>query len=133
MDRKLPQKQEIERLIRLSESARSCLSHEATALKHRLDVPARVRDSLKSHPTGWLFGSLASGLAASLFFKRKSNPAPTKRRGLPTALLGLTLTAVRPLAKVWLSGQVKNYLTGRFEAEASKHVRPAHSSSPHSI
>ena len=34
---------EIERLIQLSDSARSCLENEAAALKQRLDVPARIR------------------------------------------------------------------------------------------
>ncbi|MEO7100763.1 MAG: hypothetical protein ABI162_15480 [Luteolibacter sp.] len=99
-------------MIRISDAARSCLSEEAHALKERLDVPARLRGSLKSHPTGWLFGSLASGLAASMLFRRKSSSPPKKARGLPSVLLGLTLTAVRPLAKVWLTDQIKNYVAG---------------------
>lgn len=57
MDRKLPKDQEIERLIRLGEAARTCLEHEAVSLKRRLDVPARIRSSLKEHPAGWLLGS----------------------------------------------------------------------------
>lgn len=113
MDRKLPQSQEIERLIRLSAASRSCLSGEVTQLKLRLDVPTRIRGSLKTHPTAWLFGSLASGFAASLLFRRKPAPTGAKPRGLPLTLLGLALTAVRPFAKVWLADQVKSYLIGR--------------------
>ena len=116
MDRKLPANQEIQQLILISAAARSCLGAEAHALKQRLDVPARIRGSLKNHPTGWLFGSLVSGLAASLLFRGKSSPLfqgkpslPPKRRTIPTALLGLALTAVRPLAKVWLTNQVKQH------------------------
>lgn len=115
MDRKLPKNQEIERLIRLGEAARSCLGNEAVLLKQRLDVPTRIRGSLKSHPAAWLFGSLASGFAAGLLlFRRKPAAAAEKKhRGLALTLLGLTLTAVRPFAKVWLTDQVKNYFAGQ--------------------
>jgi hypothetical protein len=113
MDRKLSETQEIQRLIRLSEASRSCLDAEATALKHRLDVPARIRGSLAQHPTSWVFGSLASGLAASLMFRRKpAAAAGKKRRGIPGVLLGLTLTAARPLVRVWLADQANRWLTG---------------------
>ena len=99
---------EIERLIRLSEAARSCLEDEAAALRQRLDVPARIRSSLQE-PSHRLAGRLAG-------FRPRRQPAvppqaraPSrkKRRGLPLILLGLTLTAARPLAKVWLTDQVK--------------------------
>lgn len=119
MDRKPPHNQEIQRLIRLSETARSCLESEAISLRQRLDVPTRIRGSLKSHPTAWLLGSLASGLAASLFFRRSPAPTEKKHRGLPLTLLGLALTAVRPLARVWLTDQVKNYLSGHASALSS--------------
>lgn len=113
MDRKPSEKAEIERLIRLSESARACLGSEAVRIKARFDVPARIRGSLSAHPTSWLFGSLASGLAASLLFSRRHNKPPAakpNRRGVAGMLLGLTLTAARPLAKVWLSDQVGRWL-----------------------
>lgn len=130
MDRKLPKDQEIERLIRLGEAARSCLEHEAVLLKQRLDVPARIRGSLKEHPAGWLLGSLASGLAASLLLRLKPRrPAEKKHRGLPLTLLGLTLTAIRPIAKVWLTDQVKSYLTGQTRAVAANSTQ---FSRPHS-
>jgi hypothetical protein len=119
MDRKLSKDQEIERLIRLGDAARSCLEDEVILLKQRLDVPARIRGSLKDHPAGWLLGSLASGLAASLLLRLKPRPAEKKHRGLPLTLLGLTFAAVRPMAKVWLTGQVKNYLTGQSRASAT--------------
>jgi len=110
MDRKLPKDQEIQRLIRLSSVARSRLESEALVLKARLDVPARIRASLKNHPAGWLLGSLASGLAASLMLSRKAAVMQKTPRGLTRNLLGFTLNAVRPIAKVWLTNQVKNYL-----------------------
>jgi hypothetical protein len=116
MDRKLSKNPEVERLIRIGESARSCLKSEVSSLQERLDFPARIRGSLKSHPTGWLLGSLGSGLAASLLFRRKPAAAATettKHRGLLATLLGLALTAARPLLKAWLTNQATGYLTGR--------------------
>jgi|SRR6478752_3066041 len=118
MDRKLSGNPEIERLIRISESARSCLQDEAISLRRRLDVPARVRDSLKSHPMGWVLGSLGSGLVASLLFRRKAAPAASKaattsHRGRFATLLGLGLTAAQPLLKAWLTRQLTGYLARR--------------------
>lgn len=125
MDRKPSQAQQIEQLTRLGDAARSFLGQEARDLKHRLDVPARVKSSLKSHPTGWLLGSLASGLAASLLFRRKSRISEEKKRkSFPLAMLGLTLTALRPFARVWLTDQVKNYLAGHSIAQDGS--RPRH-------
>ena len=133
MDRKLPKSEEIRRLISLGDAARSSLSHEAAVLKHRLDVPARLKDSLKSHPTGWLFGSVASGLAASLLFRRRPVriEKAKKSKSLPLAVLGLTLTAVRPFAKVWLTDQVKNYLSRQLTAHRPLHKPISHPQNPH--
>jgi hypothetical protein len=118
MDRKISKNQELQRLISLSAAARRCLGNEAAALKQRLDVPSRVRNSLKQNPTGWLLGSLGSGLAASMVFSRKPAPSERKSRSLPSAVLGLTLTAIRPLAKVWLTDQVKNYFNHSLQRQA---------------
>lgn len=130
MDRKLQQAQEIERLIRLSGAARSSLNSAAISLKERFDIPSRLRDSLRSHPSGWLVGSLASGLAASLIFSRKPAPSAKKRRSLPLALLGLSLTAVRPFAKVWLTDQVKQYFSAQRTGFSASQPAPSPSSTP---
>jgi hypothetical protein len=129
MDRKLQQSHEIERLIQAAQVARSCLEVEAISLKRRLDVPARIRGSLNSHPTGWLVGSAVSGLAASLIFRRRPVVSGKKRKSLPLAILGLTLTAVRPLAKVWLTDQLKGYLT-RPSADPLSRRAPGTNTSP---
>ena len=113
MDRKLSQHQEIERLIRLSAASRACLTSELVSIKQRFDFPARILGSLKTHPFGWLFGSLASGFVGSSFFRRKPAITVTKRRGLLVTLLGLAVAAARPFAKVWLADHAKSYLIGR--------------------
>ncbi|MDP3849436.1 MAG: hypothetical protein Q8Q59_02955 [Luteolibacter sp.] len=111
MDRELSEQAEIQQLIRLAEVSRSCLGNEAAALKRRFDVPSKIRESLSGHPTSWLFGSLASGLAASLMFRRRPAPAVAKKSsGMIGMLLGVGLTAARPLLKVWLTNQVGRWL-----------------------
>ncbi len=121
MDRKLPQPPEIERLILIAESSRNILSNDARAIAQRLNVVSRARTSLKTHPKRWLFGGIASGFITSLIFRRRTATTPTppqitKNRSLTLTLLGLTLTAIRPIAKVWLTEQLNNYLTGRSSA-----------------
>ena len=124
MDRKFSKNTEIERLIQTSHAARCFLDAEASSLRQRLDFPTRIRSSVKHHPTGWLTGLLASGLAAGLMFRRKPIVTEQKRRSLPAAFLGLTLTAVRPIAKVWLTGQVKSYLATQLGRSQARTVDP---------
>ena len=116
MDRKLQEDQEIQRLIRQGETARGFLKGEVVALKQKLDLPAKIRGSLKNHPTEWLLGSLASGFIGSLLLRRRGNHPVKKQRGLVFTLLGLALTAARPVAKIWLADQAKAYFAGRLNS-----------------
>lgn len=113
MDRKSAEKSEVERLIRLSAAARSRLAHDAIALREKLDVPARIRHSLQEKPGLWVTGSIVSGLAASLLFRRKKSTRAEKSRGLTKTILGLTLTTARPLLKIWLGDALRKWLTQR--------------------
>ena len=115
MARKSQKNQEIQQLILRAESSRAVLGKELLEIKQRLDVPARIRGSLKESPSGWLLGSMASGFIVSRIFRRKParKEKEKKKRGLFLTLLGLTLTAIRPLARIWLTDQLKHHLTGR--------------------
>jgi hypothetical protein len=113
MDRKSAEKSEVERLIRLSAAARSRLTHDAIALREKLDVPARIRHSLHDKPGIWVTGSIVSGLAASMLFRRKKSARAEKSRGLAGTLLGLTLTTARPLLKIWLGDALRKWLSQR--------------------
>lgn len=125
MDRNLPENPEILRLVRASDAARASLGRDAAALCHKLDLAARFRESLGRHPSTWLLGSLASGLAAA-FVLRPARAVVTASApgGIPLKLLGLTLTAARPLAKVWLANQAKRWLAQRAEALRSRPIPP---------
>ena len=108
---------EIQRLIRLSEASRVCLSHHAAVLRQRLDVPARIRHSFASHPVKWLGSSLALGLAATLLLRRKAAP-PRKRRGWRGALWALGLSTARPILKAWLTGQLQQFLLAQLRSNS---------------
>jgi len=115
MARELSKSPEINRLIRLAEEARSTLSVEVVSLKRRLDFPSRVKSSVRSHPTGWIGGGLALGLAFSTLFRRKKvKPEKVAKRGLFGFLLTLVIAAARPAAQVWLTGQVRRYVGMKF-------------------
>ena len=114
----LSNSEKIQRLIRTSEQARAVLGSEIRAAKHRLDVPSRVKDSLRSHPTGWLGGSAVAGLAASLLFRRKPKVEKVKKKGLIGLVLTLLLAAARPLIQAWATGKVRDYLGTKFDHEA---------------
>ena len=111
MDRKPQENLEIQRLIDLGAAARSRLGCEVTAIRGRLDIPLRIRASLKHHPAAWGMGSLASAFIASCMFHRK-NPPLKKCRGLPGTLLHITWSAARPLAKIWLAHHFKRWMSG---------------------
>lgn len=118
MVRNSQERQKIEELIRQGQSARQSLGRQAVVLRRRLDVPARLRDSMVGHPAGWMAGSVFSGLAASLLFRRRpARVVKTKSRLL--SLLMLLATALRPLVKVWLVNQLKRWLTRPQAAPAS--------------
>lgn len=119
MDRKSAEKSEVERLIQLSAAARSRLTHDAIALRDKLDVSARIRHSLHDKPGMWLTGSIVSGLAASMLFRRKKSARAEKSRGLAGTLLGITLTTARPLLKIWLGNALRKWLSQRI---ATSHV-----------
>jgi hypothetical protein len=114
---------EIERLIRLSEASRACLSHEAAALRQRLDVSSRVRQALCSHPAKWLGGSLATGLAATLLIRSKT-AARKKHRGVRGFLFTLAIAAVRPTIKTWLTDQFKQFLVARIRSHPLSRAIP---------
>lgn len=115
MDRKLSQIAEIQRLVRHSELSRSLLATEIAELKGHFNIVERMRTSFKSNPVGWLVGSLSSGLALSMLFRKRGPVVAVEKKsgGLILTVLGLALTTFRPFAKDWISKQVTTYFAGR--------------------
>ena len=96
-------------MIQQAAAARGCLSGEVSALRRRCDIPARIRGSLKTHPVTWLAASLVTGVATRFAIRRKPQ-CVKKPRSLPSVLFGLTLTAARPMVKIWLAKQANLWL-----------------------
>jgi len=115
MARNTHQKAEIQALIHQAALSRSLLSSEVASLREKLDFPHRIGNSLKKNPSKWLLGSMASGLLTSSFFRRKpkKEPVQKKRRGLLLTVAGLGVSALQPFARIWLTNQVKNYLSNQ--------------------
>jgi len=115
------QNPEIQALISRSQSARENLGNAAERLQSALNAPARMRDSMRSHPGRWLAGATASGLVASRLFLRRRKPAKIiRKKSIAVSLLMLAVNAAMPVVKIWLLAQIKAYLSRRI-ADAPRH------------
>ena len=99
-------------LIERIEASRASLGGDLLALRRRLDVPARVKDSIASKPMAWFGGSLGVGLLASLFLKRPRATATVRaerpRRGWMGLILGGAMTLARPALQSWALREIQN-------------------------
>ena len=101
---------QIAELIRQAAAARNELGSLAASLRRSLDLPARVRASLSGHPGRWMAGSVISGMAASVFFRRKPKATAMARPGSAwLAILAMLAAVAKPLAKAWLMGRLKDW------------------------
>ncbi|MFD2255750.1 hypothetical protein ACFSSA_03595 [Luteolibacter algae] len=103
-------------LIRLSEISRAQLGQAHAHFKHKLDVPSRMKDSLKAEPVKWVGGSLAAGFLGSFLFKGKNKQKTPERvktvkkeRNFLISLLLLGLTMAKPAAKIYATKLLKDY------------------------
>ena len=119
-----PQNTEVERLIQRAAASRASLSDHLVTLRHRADIPARLKENIQSHPAIWFSGSALVGLAATSLlrnafgvFRKKSpahfaQPAPTaqKRKGLTGMALTLAFTLAKPAIKSFVITALKKRL-----------------------
>jgi hypothetical protein len=84
-------------------ASRTAVAADLAALRRRIDVPARVKDSILSKPLAWFGGSLGVGLLASLLLKRRRPPLRESRtsRSLWKLALGGAFTLARPALQNW--------------------------------
>jgi alpha-beta hydrolase superfamily lysophospholipase len=111
-----------EALIARLAASRSAVGHDLAVLRHRLDVPARVKESVMAKPLAWFGGSLGAGLIASFLLKgRKSRPKPEKvvRRSLWSLALGGAFTLARPALQTWAMSELRK----RFVIPGNDNVR----------
>lgn len=107
---------QIRELIARADAARNHLANTAEVIRAKLDAPARVRASLRSHPTAWLAGAAATGLVASrLLFRRRpqKNKLPKSHASVPLFIIKMVSNAAMPAVKIWLLAQAKSWLNRR--------------------
>jgi len=97
------------RLIARIAASRTALGDNLLDLRHRLDVPARVKDSIVSKPMAWFGGSLGVGLLASLAFRRpRATVRPERpRRSWIGLILGGAMTLARPALQSWALREIQ--------------------------
>ncbi|TAG10456.1 MAG: hypothetical protein EAZ42_03700 [Verrucomicrobia bacterium] len=101
---KFSSKEQVRNQVYQSDAARECLNGEVRKILHALDVPSRLKSSVLSKPSHWLFGSLGSGLLAGMLFRKKRRPVVAKApHKFSSALLALILTAAQPMVKIFLA------------------------------
>jgi hypothetical protein len=84
-------------------ASRVALGHDLAAIRHRLDVPARVKDSVLSKPLAWFGGSLAVGWMASMILKRPRTVVRESKasKSLWKIALGGAFALARPTLQTW--------------------------------
>jgi hypothetical protein len=105
---------ELAELILRSEAARIQIGHAHLQLKKKLDVPLRIRDSLKSSPLKWLGGAMGAGLLGSMLFRPRRPEIrlepEKKHRGWFVGLLMMLFALMKPTLKMYATNLIKDYL-----------------------
>lgn len=105
---------EILKLQERSAASRAALQAEFLQLKHRLDVPARIKESLREQPSSWLFGSTALGLGSALLLpllRRRKHSRTTADPKKGNALVHFAWKVAQPILKQWLTKTLTQALT----------------------
>lgn len=117
---------ELAELIRRGDIARFEIGQAHHRLRQKLDVPLRIRDSLKSNPLKWLGGSLGVGFVGSLLFSsRRHEPKhepEKKHRGWFAGLVVMLFTLAKPAIKGYASKLLADYLRDQINARAGRSV-----------
>ena len=128
MARSTKSRLEVEKLVEQSASARLQLGRAHSELKQKLDVVSQVKKSVKTQPTKWLFGGLATGLVGSFLFKKKRKASPVmieaqkvvgKHGSFWMKILKLVFKMSQPLLKVYATKLLRELVTRKIQAKYS--------------
>lgn len=115
---------ELEELIRRSEAARIQIGHAHLQLKKKLDIPLRIRDSLKSSPMKWLAGSLGVGFLGSFLFRSKRAEIKVepekKHHGWFIGLLLMLFALAKPTIKIYATKMIGDYLQNQLSGRPNR-------------
>jgi hypothetical protein len=113
---------ELAELIRRSEAARIQIGHAHLQFKKKLDIPLRIKNSLKFSPLKWLGGSVAAGFVGSLLFRSKRKPKhepEKKHRGWFIGLLMMLFALAKPTLKIYATKLLKDYLQNQLSGRSN--------------
>ena len=117
---------ELAELILRSDVARFQIGQAHHKLKQKLDIPLRIRDSLKSSPLKWLGGSLGVGFMGSFLFRSKRRQQPQysiekKHGGWFTLLLLISFSLAKPALEIYATKFLKDYLQNQLKGRSSSY------------
>jgi hypothetical protein len=98
-----------------ADATRNALGGDLHTLRRKVDVPSRITEKVRSHPT-LVFGSAALGgliLARLLFRKSPARPATALRSGIKRMLFQVLFDSAKPTIQAWLTHEVKKSLSAR--------------------
>ena len=114
---------ELAELIQRSEVARIQIGQAHHKLKQKLDIPLRIRDSLKSSPLKWLGGSLGIGFVVSFLFRSKRRQpkyaVEKKHGGWFSRLLLISFSLAKPALEIYATKFLKDYLQNQLKGGSS--------------
>jgi|694.fasta_scaffold05008_3 hypothetical protein len=121
---------ELAELVRRSDAARIQITQAHLELRRKLEVPLRIRDSLKSSPLKWIGGSLGIGFISSLLFRHRRSESKhsheKKHRGWFVGSLMMIFNLVKPSLKVYATKLLTDYLQNQLSGRLSGSVRNDH-------
>lgn len=112
MDAK-PQNAEIDDLVQRAELARQSLRGHYQSLRHRIDVPARLKENFSNNRTLWFGASALAGLLATRLFRRpvvREVSTPRKRKGFTGLALSAAFALAKPALKTLVFAEIKKRL-----------------------
>lgn len=120
MARSTYQAARLSELTQQAAASRLVISQGYEQLRNRLDVSARIKDSIEKHPTRWLSGTLAAGLFVSKFFRtgKKAAKVVAATSGSSHGLLFRSATLLfslsKPFLKTYALKILQDYLRKRY-------------------
>lgn len=118
----VPENAEAAALIERLERSRARLGGHLVDLRHALDVPARVKHSIRTKPFAWFGGSLGIGLVASRLLRRPRKPAP--RRGFGALIAAAALALLKPFLRSVITSELqRRFIRHSFPPTATPETR----------
>lgn len=119
---------ELAELVRRSEAARFSIAEAHQDLMHKLDMPSRIKESMRAQPAKWIGGSIIAGYLGSFFFRSRrpkvreeARISKKPRKPLPMLLSTIAILS-KPAVKMYATKLLKDYIENQLVKRAG--IRP---------